>query len=288
MAKASMTFAVEFWTPDRAAVALGQLTESGVTQRKRRKGMVTRYARDMRCGGWKLTHQAIAFGPNGDLIDGQHRLAAVVESGCSQEFLTVRYQSGGASAAALATTDIGGKRTVAEVLSISGTLDQDGARDVVAVVTALRMLLDPAARPDASPEEVRGAYSAHETAILWAVKALPRKGYAAPVRAAFAFARSVFPEKTEEFAALITSGEAPRGSAAQTWHRQSANGGFAVMGGGAIRVQVMLRALRLIRAHVSGEGDLTKVYSTQRESLDWFKAKMRKRPVLVALAAAAE
>jgi hypothetical protein len=35
-------------------------------------------ANDMRSGAWKLTHQAIAFNGDGDLIDGQHRLSAVV------------------------------------------------------------------------------------------------------------------------------------------------------------------------------------------------------------------
>lgn len=41
------------------------------------------YALDMKSGNWILTHQGIAFDENGNLIDGQTRLAAVVLSGCT-------------------------------------------------------------------------------------------------------------------------------------------------------------------------------------------------------------
>lgn len=40
-------------------------------------------AADMTAGAWKLTHQGIAFDLHGRLVDGQHRLHAVVKSGCS-------------------------------------------------------------------------------------------------------------------------------------------------------------------------------------------------------------
>lgn len=46
-----------------------------------RKNVVSKYARDMKRGGWKLTHQGIAFDVNGHLRDGQHRLSAIVEAG---------------------------------------------------------------------------------------------------------------------------------------------------------------------------------------------------------------
>lgn len=42
---------------------------------------VRNYALDMKAGAWALTHQGIAFDEHGMLIDGQHRLAAIVESG---------------------------------------------------------------------------------------------------------------------------------------------------------------------------------------------------------------
>lgn len=46
---------------------------------------VDRYANDMREGRWQLSHQGIAFDTDSHLIDGQHRLAAVAQSGVTVE-----------------------------------------------------------------------------------------------------------------------------------------------------------------------------------------------------------
>lgn len=50
-------------------------------QRNLMPSLVTSYANIMRAGLWNLTHQGIAISENGELIDGQHRLMAVIESG---------------------------------------------------------------------------------------------------------------------------------------------------------------------------------------------------------------
>ena len=42
---------------------------------------VNKYAWDMANGKWELNHQGIAFDSNGQLIDGQHRLNAIIKSG---------------------------------------------------------------------------------------------------------------------------------------------------------------------------------------------------------------
>lgn len=47
------------------------------------KYRVSAYASDMKNGCWQLTHQGILIGKNGNVIDGQHRLYAVIESGAS-------------------------------------------------------------------------------------------------------------------------------------------------------------------------------------------------------------
>lgn len=45
------------------------------------QSVVDRFARDMQADRWRETHQGIAFDANGVLIDGQHRLWAIVLSG---------------------------------------------------------------------------------------------------------------------------------------------------------------------------------------------------------------
>lgn len=46
-----------------------------------------RYAHDMRNGRWHLTHQGLAFDEKGILIDGQHRLAAIVMYGAPVDMM---------------------------------------------------------------------------------------------------------------------------------------------------------------------------------------------------------
>jgi hypothetical protein len=57
--------------------------ESNVLNRQVRKSRVRTYARDMAAGKWQFNTQGITFATDGTLIDGQHRLKAVVESGAS-------------------------------------------------------------------------------------------------------------------------------------------------------------------------------------------------------------
>lgn len=64
-------------TPLLAAVWL----KSNTSNRRISEPVVEAYASDMRAGAWKLTHQGIAFDASGRLIDGQHRLHAIIKAG---------------------------------------------------------------------------------------------------------------------------------------------------------------------------------------------------------------
>lgn len=64
-------------TPEMAALWLERNTNNRRVTRQR----VMEYARAMLDGNWRLTHQGIAFDQDGVLIDGQHRLEAVIVAG---------------------------------------------------------------------------------------------------------------------------------------------------------------------------------------------------------------
>lgn len=51
---------------------------------------VQSYANDMKNGRWTMTHQGIAFDVNGTLLDGQHRLWAIVFANIPIEFMVTR------------------------------------------------------------------------------------------------------------------------------------------------------------------------------------------------------
>ena len=57
--------------------------EGNACNRRLNQQHAERMAQAMRDGCWKTTHQGIAFDTNGTLVDGQHRLWAIVQSGCT-------------------------------------------------------------------------------------------------------------------------------------------------------------------------------------------------------------
>jgi len=68
-------YAVEV-TPEIAKVWLSANSEN----RAIRKSHVTSLARDISEDRWKFTHQGVAFSETGRLIDGQHRLTAIIKA----------------------------------------------------------------------------------------------------------------------------------------------------------------------------------------------------------------
>lgn len=61
-------------------MALEWLTSHNNDNRRVRKATVARYATAMRRDEWVLTNQGIGFDVNGRLVDGQHRLRAIIEA----------------------------------------------------------------------------------------------------------------------------------------------------------------------------------------------------------------
>ena len=65
---------------------------------------------------WKLTHQGIAISKNGNVLDGQHRLKIVVETGMSVEMLV----TSDLEEDVFSVLDTGKRRDGSDVLSIDG------------------------------------------------------------------------------------------------------------------------------------------------------------------------
>lgn len=86
------------------------------SNREIRNHYVTSLARQMRKGFWKLAGDPIRISTDGDLLDGQHRLSAIVESGTTQQFVVVK----NVEASAQTVMDSGVSRTFADVLKMRG------------------------------------------------------------------------------------------------------------------------------------------------------------------------
>lgn len=100
--------------------------------RKIKPKVVRKYSADMLAGRWGFDGTPITITEEGVLSNGQHRLSAVVESGCGQWFLVVRGLQPGSEA--LAYTDTGCKRNLPDHLT------KKGVHSAAAVAAGVRLL----------------------------------------------------------------------------------------------------------------------------------------------------
>jgi len=84
--------------------------------RKVSESTVIKYSTDMKNGRWVENGETLKFNGDGTLIDGQHRLRAIIMSGTSQKMFVVR----GLSKEVFPTLDTGKKRGLPDVLGIAG------------------------------------------------------------------------------------------------------------------------------------------------------------------------
>lgn len=98
-------------TPEKAA----QWLEKNMANRNVSQRTVERYAADMAAGKWQMNGEPIIFNDQA-LLDGQHRLSAVVHAGVPVDMLVVN----GVSCEAFRTIDSGKARTFAHTLSALG------------------------------------------------------------------------------------------------------------------------------------------------------------------------
>jgi hypothetical protein len=94
-----------------------QYLEKAGPNRKTSERHIQRLARDMKAGAWQLNGETIKVDTNGEVLDGQHRLWAVLISETPiQTFITE-----GLDPTTMTSIDTGRNRSFANVLQISGT-----------------------------------------------------------------------------------------------------------------------------------------------------------------------
>jgi hypothetical protein len=101
------------------SIARAMLERNHLNTRPLNRRRIIGLAQIMRQGGWRLTHQGIALDPEGNILDGQHRLYAVVEADTTVQMMV----TSGMDPADFAVIDVGKPRTVSDILTISGFKD---------------------------------------------------------------------------------------------------------------------------------------------------------------------
>lgn len=102
------------------------------TNRTFRPWLAARYARDMATGSWSFAGDPIRRTSDGVLLDGQHRLAAIVESGVTVRMVVID----GVEPDAQLVMDSGAKRTFGDNLSIQGETSYNALASIVRILAA--------------------------------------------------------------------------------------------------------------------------------------------------------
>lgn len=102
-------------TPEMAQEYLKFNTEN---YRSLSKDRVISYAADMKNGRWQFNGESIKFSENGQLIDGQHRLQAIIRAGVPVDMLVIRGVKDDVD-----IYDIGAQRSLGQIAKARGVVN---------------------------------------------------------------------------------------------------------------------------------------------------------------------
>lgn len=195
-----MDIQTEIVTPNKAQEWL----EANTRNRNLSRRKVKLYADDMRKNRWTLHHQGIAFYDNGELADGQHRLAAVIESGRNVMMVVVRKIPKGSGA----DIDRHRARGEADAIRIGGLAGWIGKTEV-SVIKALASV--HGSHPNTfTAKQIAEIGNAVEDQVSFATSAFIKKQRfvtIAPVMAALAIASDHYEHgRLLEFAEVLCTG----------------------------------------------------------------------------------
>lgn len=110
-----------------------QYLSKNIKNRSVSQSRVLGYSNDMKEGRWLFNPNPISFDVTGELIDGQHRLLAVIESGLEVDMLILH----GAPVASKEIIDFNRPRSASDILKIEGYTDVNNITALAKKIIAL-------------------------------------------------------------------------------------------------------------------------------------------------------
>lgn len=123
--KPKLKFEMTFITPELAEKMLG----GNIGNRSKRRWWIEAIAAAIKRGEWQMTHQGVAFTKSGKLVDGQHRLEAIIEANQGIWMLVVT----GLEEDVFKVIDCGIKRTLADLTGLPKRL-AESCRVIAAIL----------------------------------------------------------------------------------------------------------------------------------------------------------
>jgi len=232
-------------TPKQAAKWL----EKNASNRGLSDKRVNAYARDMASGAWHLMPHGLVFNVSGDLLDGQHRLHAVIRAEKPVKMVVIT----GADHEVRAYIDKARPRTIADTLRMHGA---KFANRKASIARWLRHMDadDLSSRDLMTLTEAEETLARHADAVAWLDSApLERGFYRAPYLAAVLWCLPISPV-VEQFHEKVQTGaglapDEPAMAMRQWFIRSHAR----AQGGGTASEDGLLRTLNCIHAAIVGE-----------------------------------
>lgn len=183
-------------TPQTAAAIL----EKNTNNRRLSQPTVNAYAREMQNGRWQVTHQGVAVYDDGTLADGQHRLAAIVESGCTVPMLLTT----GIPKASASGIDVNRPRSAIDVIRITGSADWINTK----MLQSLRLVYATPKKVTPSELEVLGEHIKGDVEFTDSLFKRNMRGTGAALRATITLAHyyGASESRLAEFVSMYYSG----------------------------------------------------------------------------------
>lgn len=184
-------------TPAQAAKWL----EKNTGNRNAAESHIRFLAEEMKHGRFGLSQDAIAFNAKGELINGQHRLHAVVASGVTCRFLVLE----GVPEDMKERLDLGRARSIPDMLKMLYGVDR--ATLVTGAIRVIDDFIDDR-RVKLSVGHALEQIGRYDAGFKWAVRDIPGRSLfsISPIVAAMVYAHRTAPDQVEEFARKLSTG----------------------------------------------------------------------------------
>lgn len=256
--------------PDRARQILKEAIAGGHVNRRIRISWIHQLAARMSRGEWHFSE--IHFDSRGLLVNGWHRLYAVIHSGTTQEFEVIR----GLDRTNLYTMDDVKPRSLSDQIEMFEPTIANRDRRIAALRVCARLLLHDHSIIG-NLEEYKLWYALFDRGLDWVVDFMAGKNGPtknAGISGAIAFAYKAAPMKVREFAKALRDGENLReGNPALTFRRHC-DIFFRRTSSSVERISMQHKLLTCIHADIHGQR-MTRV-SSSSEAVTFFTKEYEK------------
>lgn len=250
-------------------VAKGLLVNHNAQNRNENQNHIDVITREMSSGNWQLNHQPIAVDGNADLIDGQHRLAALLKYGKPLPFLIVIYN--GRTTGITNSIDTGKPRTYLDHRAMRGDFTMNNHHQGM-LRFLLGMATDSYGRTRYSSNALDAAADEYGEAVEFVLTCHGNhvKGVTCPMMAAVAAAYGHIPnEKIKRFMDVLSTSTASESDPAeQTILTLLKNQNRVNNYSTGARIDTFKRTQRALHAYANGVV-LTKMYVPSSDELPY-------------------